>query len=209
MKRAFDFVAASIGLILLFPFLILVAIAIKLSDFGPVFFPQWRIGRGGKPFRMLKFRSMKAKSLGPALTIGADSRITPLGRILRRTKLDELPQLWNVVCGQMSLVGPRPEIEKYTSLYTPEQRRVLQLTPGITDPASFAFFDESELLAKSADPETYYVKILMPEKIRINLEYASKRGMLNDWLVIIVTILKPVGVKIDMFSLLRLTPPHQ
>lgn len=158
---------------------------------------------------MLKFRSMRplADRQGPSLTIGADNRITPVGRILRKTKLDEFPQLWNVLLGQMSLVGPRPEVEKYTSLYKPEDQKVLNLVPGVTDPASFAFFDESELLAQKADPEKFYVEVLMAEKIRINLEYANKRSFATDLMVILLTVLKPLGVNVDLFSLLRLSPP--
>lgn len=209
MKRLFDFMASLLGLIVLFPFLVPVAIAIKLSDFGPVFFPQKRIGQKGNPFRMWKFRSMRplADKQGPALTIGADNRITPIGKILRKTKIDELPQLWNVICGDMSLVGPRPEVEKYTSLYSPAQQKVLEIKPGITDPASFAFYDEAAILAQKPDPEAYYTSVLMAEKIRINLDYAARRSLLSDLTVIVFTLLKPFGIKANLFAILRIEPP--
>lgn len=148
-----------------------------------------------------------ADQQGPAITIGADSRITSIGRLLRKTKLDEFPQLWNVLRGEMSLVGPRPEVEKYTQLYSPDQQRVLQIPPGITDPASFAFYDEAEVLSRQPDPEGYYTSVLMAEKIRINLEYFSKRTLMTDLIVILLTLLRPVGVKVDLFSILRLAPP--
>ncbi|MBX3021229.1 MAG: sugar transferase [Bdellovibrionales bacterium] len=209
MKRIFDFMAALLGLIILFPLFLISAIAVKLGDGGPVFFGQWRTGLGGKPFRMWKFRSMRVQpdSLGPAITIGTDSRITAMGHFLRKTKLDELPQLWNVLLGEMSFVGPRPEVQRYTDKYSPVQKRVLQLLPGITDPASFAFYNEAEILGGVNDPEAYYLQTLMPEKIRINLEYAEKSGMVSDLVVIVLTVLRPLGIRINLFSMLRLTPP--
>lgn len=211
MKRLFDLVSAFFGLILLSPLLILVALAIKLTSPGPVLFGQVRVGLGGRPFRMWKFRSMRpdSEATGPSITIGDDKRITAIGRLIRKTKMDELPQLWNVLTGEMSLVGPRPEVEKYTRLYSDEHRRVLDLKPGITDPASFAFYNESEVLAHAADPEAYYVERVMLEKIRINLEYARKRNFLSDLVVILGTVARPLGVRINMFSLLKLTPPSR
>lgn len=207
MKRALDFTAAGLGLLVLSPVLLLVALVIKLTDGGPVFFRQERVGRGGRPFRMWKFRSMRVDNAGAKITVSGDSRITPIGRRLRASKLDELPQLWNVVRGDMSLVGPRPEVEEYVKLYTPEQRRVLDARPGITDPASFAFYDESALLARVADPHRYYVEHLMPEKIRINLEYADRRSMAGDLYLIVATVAKPL-VKLDVFGHLGLRAPE-
>ncbi|MGE3681517.1 MAG: sugar transferase [Bdellovibrionales bacterium] len=209
MKRVLDFVSAAAGLLLLSPLFAVIALLIKLSDRGPVFYGQIRIGQGGRPFRMWKFRSMRPRAdrEGPAITVGGDSRITPIGRLLRRTKMDELPQLWNVLKGEMSLVGPRPEVETYVRLYTDGQREVLRLRPGITDPASFAFFDESELLASVPDPEAYYMRVLVPEKIRINLEYAARRSLFSDLLLIFATVAKPLGIHIDIFSSLQLRPP--
>jgi lipopolysaccharide/colanic/teichoic acid biosynthesis glycosyltransferase len=189
-KRLFDLVAATAGLIALSPVFVIGALCIKLDDGGPVFFRQERIGRGGVPFRIWKFRSMRtdAGSGGPQVTKRGDPRITRVGRYLRASKIDELPQLVNVICGEMSLVGPRPEVARYVALYTPEQRRVLDLTPGITDPASVQFFDEEKILARHADPEQAYVAALMGEKIRINLEYARTADVWTDIGVIIRTL---------------------
>ena len=191
-KRLFDLVCAGLGLVILWPFLLVLAILIKLDDGGQVFFRQERIGYQGKPFHMWKFRTMipdahKAEKL---LTVGSDPRITRIGQWLRRSKLDELPQLLNVVAGNMSLVGPRPEVARYVDLYTVEQRRVLELAPGITDPASVKYRNESELLGQSDDPESLYIQEIMPEKIRINLEYARQASLLSDVIVILNTFVK-------------------
>ena len=187
-----DILCAGVGLLVLWPFLLAVAVAIWLSDRGPVFFRQERVGRGGQSFRMWKFRTMvvNAEARGGQLTVGEDKRITGVGKWLRRLKLDELPQLLNVVAGQMSLVGPRPEVRRYTDLYTEDQRRVLDLMPGITDPASIRYRDESALLAQQADPERAYVEQVMPEKIRLNLEYAARANVLTDLGTILTTLLK-------------------
>ena len=189
-KRAFDIVASTAGLAVLSPFLALAIVAIKLDSKGPAFFRQVRIGRGGKPFSIWKFRTMVADApkAGGALTVGRDPRITRVGHWLRRTKLDELPQLINVVVGEMSLVGPRPEVPKYVGVYDENARRVLALAPGITDPASIAFRSESELLGQSDDPERLYIERIMPEKIRINLDYAARAGFFSDLGVIFQTI---------------------
>lgn len=191
-KRLFDLAASATGLVLLSPLLLLIAGAIKLGDRGPIVFRQTRVGRGGRPFSILKFRTMvvDAERLGAQLTVGNDARITRVGRILRRTKLDELPQLLNVLRGEMSLVGPRPEVPRYVAMYTDEQRRVLSLLPGITDPASAEFVDESSLLAGVDDPERYYVEELMPRKLRTNLEYADRATLRDD----VTTILSTIGV---------------
>ena len=181
-KRALDATASLAGLVLLSPVLAAIAAAIKLDTPGTVFYRQERVGRAGVPFRIWKFRTMVAgaASLGGALTVGDDSRITEVGRLLRRFKLDELPQLANVLTGEMSLVGPRPEVPRYVALYTEAQRRVLDLVPGITDPASIAYRDEATLLAQRPDPETAYVQEIMPDKIRLNLEYAGRASMRSD-----------------------------
>jgi lipopolysaccharide/colanic/teichoic acid biosynthesis glycosyltransferase len=190
-KRAFDLIASAAGLLVLSPLFVAVAAAVKIGDGGPVFFRQERVGRGGRVFRMWKFRTMVADADrdGVLLTIGADRRITPVGRVLRRVKLDELPQLFNVIAGNMSLVGPRPEVARYVALYTPEQRRVLELVPGITDPASLKYRDESRLLGEAADPEREYVHEVMPDKVRINLEYADRATVLGDVRLILATLL--------------------
>jgi lipopolysaccharide/colanic/teichoic acid biosynthesis glycosyltransferase len=177
-----DVTASLAGLVLLSPVLAAIAAAIKLDTPGTVFYRQERVGRAGVPFRIWKFRTMVAgaASLGGALTVGDDSRITEVGRLLRRFKLDELPQLANVLTGEMSLVGPRPEVPRYVALYTEAQRRVLDLVPGITDPASIAYRDEATLLAQRPDPEAAYVQEIMPDKIRLNLEYAGRASVRSD-----------------------------
>jgi lipopolysaccharide/colanic/teichoic acid biosynthesis glycosyltransferase len=193
IKRAFDLAVALPGLVAIAPIGALVAAAIRLEDGGPVFFRQPRVGKGGRLFRIWKFRTMRVgaeKAGGSLLTVGADPRITRVGGLLRRYKLDEFPQLLNVVTGEMSLVGPRPEVPRYVKLYTDDQRRVLELVPGITDPASIRFRRESELLAASADPEATYVDEIMPEKIRLNLEYTGRASPLGDLRLILETILK-------------------
>ncbi|MDH7578545.1 MAG: sugar transferase [Bacillota bacterium] len=189
-KRAFDLFWATLGLLMLSPLFVVIAVLIKLEDKGPVFFRQERVGYRGKSFRIWKFRTMviDAEKCGGQLTVGRDPRITRVGYWLRKTKLDELPQLINVLLGEMSLVGPRPEVPLYVSLYTPEQRRVLDLVPGITDPASITYRNESEVLARSGYPEQKYIEEIMPEKIRINLNYAAKATVWSDIWVIIQTI---------------------
>ncbi len=188
-KRSFDLAASVSGLLVLFPLMLLIAILVKAEDGGGVFFRQERVGRGGRPFRMWKFRTMipYASALGPSLTVAGDRRITRVGGWLRAHKLDELPQLFNVVAGEMTLVGPRPEVPRYVDMYTPEQRSVLDLEPGITDRASIMFADESALLAGQDDPEGYYIEKVIPEKIRINLEYADQATSLSDLRVLLET----------------------
>ena len=189
-KRAFDVIFSAAGLILLWPLVLLVAFLIKLDDRGPIFYRQPRVGRLGRGFRIIKFRTMRqgADKAGPSITAASDSRITRVGQWLRKIKVDELPQLWNVLRGEMSFVGPRPEVPRYVALYTPEQRRVLELTPGITDEASIEFRDEEALLAAAADPESYYVDYCIPRKIAINLAYAKRANAFQDMAVIIRTI---------------------
>jgi len=190
MKRAFDFCLACFGLLIIWPVLLVVALLIVLDDRGPVFFRQLRVGRFGKPFRMWKFRTMvvDAEKIGAQITVGRDPRITRIGEKLRKTKVDELPQLFNVVTGEMSFVGPRPEVPRYVELYTEEQRTVLDLMPGITDPASLRYRDENDVLAQAADPERLYREDIMPEKIRLNLDYAADAGLGRDIGVILQTI---------------------
>jgi lipopolysaccharide/colanic/teichoic acid biosynthesis glycosyltransferase len=190
-KRWFDLICAGAGLLLLSPLLLGIALWIKLDSAGPVFFRQQRVGRFGVPFRIHKFRTMRGDTpaLGPQLTVGADPRITRAGRFLRRTKLDELPQLLDVIAGTMSLVGPRPEVPRYVALYPQALRdKVLSVRPGITDPASIAYRDESALLAAASDPERVYVEQVMPAKLRFAAEYVEQRSMLGDLRLIGVTL---------------------
>lgn len=189
-----DRLIAFIGFLFLSPLFIVAAAMIWFEDRGPVFFKQTRVGLKGKPFRLLKFRTMKVQNSGPALTVGADQRITKVGRILRKTKLDELPQLINVMKGEMVFVGPRPEVEDFVKLYTSEQQQVLNLTPGITDVASLKYFDESERLAEAKDPHQYYIQTIMPDKIRLNLLYAkSRKSFFTDTKVIVYTLARVLG----------------
>lgn len=191
-RRLIDIVIATIGLVLLSPLFFLIAVAIKVDDRGPVFYKQQRIGKGGSPFYIWKFRTMVpgADKQGRLLTVGSDRRITRVGALLRKTKLDELPQLINVFLGEMTFVGPRPEVRKYVDLYTPQQRQVLSLVPGITDEASIKYRKESELLGRAEDPDKVYVQEIMPEKIRINLSYAERRTLLTDLKVVLRTLFK-------------------
>lgn len=199
-KRVLDLVTGCAGLLILAPVLAAIAVLIKVGDGGPVLFRQSRVGRAGRPFEMFKFRTMRARAEHDGLlTVGNDPRVTSIGRMLRKYKLDELPQLWNVVRGDMSLVGPRPEVPSFVALYTPEQRRVLDLTPGITDPASIRFTHESELLERAVDPERAYVHVIMPEKIRMNLEYAEKSNLRSDIGQILMTFLRIFGRKEQAF----------
>jgi len=166
---------------------VLIGLLIKLTDRGPVFYGQTRIGRFGKPFRIWKFRSMvvNADKLGVPLTKEEDPRITWIGRFLRKSKLDELPQLWNVLVGDMSFVGPRPEMEKYVDRYTPEQRAILEFKPGITDMATMLFRNEEVLLRGAGDVEAFYLRYCLPRQIELNLQYAQRASVLQDiWLII-------------------------
>ncbi|OWQ87495.1 sugar transferase [Roseateles aquatilis] len=190
-KRLFDIVCAGLGLLLLSPLLLVVAAWIKLDSAGPVMFRQERVGRFGKPFRIHKFRTMRvdAPALGPQITVGADARITRSGQWLRATKIDELPQLWDVLRGAMSLVGPRPEVPRYVAMYPAELREVvLSVRPGITDPASLSFRDESELLARAEDPEREYVEVVMPMKLRLAADYVRNASLAGDVRLILATL---------------------
>jgi lipopolysaccharide/colanic/teichoic acid biosynthesis glycosyltransferase len=183
LKRLFDVLGSVIGLVVLSPLLLGIALWIKLDSRGPVFFRQQRVGRFGAPFLIHKFRSMVegAPAAGPDLTVGADPRITRAGHFLRRSKLDELPQLLDVLAGTMSLVGPRPELPRYVAMYPADLRdKVLSVRPGITDPASIEYRDESTLLASAADPERVYVEQVMPAKLRCAAEYVEHMSLLND-----------------------------
>lgn len=189
MKRLFDIVASGLGLIVLSPVFLLLAVWIKLDSKGPVFYRQVRVGYKNRDFRIFKFRSMKqGADKGSLVTIGKrDPRVTNSGYFIRRLKLDELPQLINVLTGDMSLVGPRPEVRHYVDYWTPEQMHVLDVRPGITDPASIRFRNESELMAQVEDPEKYYIEVIMQEKIKLYLEYVEKQGFWYDLGLILKT----------------------
>ncbi len=182
MKRLFDIVASGLGLIVLSPLFIILAIWIKLDSKGPVFYRQVRVGYKNKDFRIFKFRSMRVGAdKGSLVTIGGhDPRVTRSGYFIRKFKFDELPQLINVFLGDMSLVGPRPEVRHYVDYWTSEQMHVLDVRPGITDPASIKFRNENELMEKAEDPEKYYIKVIMQEKIKLYLEYVEKHSFLYD-----------------------------
>lgn len=186
----FDFTCALAGLIVLFPIFIAIALWIKFDSPGPVFFRQTRVGQFGKEFQIYKFRTMvvNAEALGKQLTIGHDPRISRAGKFLRKYKLDELPQLINVLKGEMSLVGSRPEVPRYVALYTPEQRQVLLMPPGITDLASIRFRHENELLAQVENPEEFYIQEVMPQKLALNLEYIKTFNLQLDFRIIFQTL---------------------
>jgi len=190
MKRLLDFLFAAFGLLLVAPLFAVVAVAIRLDSPGPVFFRQRRMGRHLKPFNILKFRTMvvNAAELGPGITVGKDQRITRVGHFLRQTKIDELPQLWNVFVGDMSLVGSRPELEQYVLMYAQDYRTILKARPGITDVASIVYRDESELLAQSKDPEETYVHVVLPDKIRMARQYTRDASLFHDFKLILATI---------------------
>jgi lipopolysaccharide/colanic/teichoic acid biosynthesis glycosyltransferase len=189
-KRIFDFIASLIGLILLSPFLVIIGILVKLSDKGPIFYRSKRVGQNFKSFYLLKFRTMvvNAEKLGPSVTKGGDQRITKIGKFLRKTKLDELPQLWNVIKGEMSIVGPRPEVEKYISFYKDDYKEILKIKPGITDYAAIKFRNEEEILAEFKDVEKAYIENVLPEKIKLYKTYLNEIGFLADLKIIFKTL---------------------
>lgn len=195
LKRLFDIIFSLFGLILVFPFLLIIGILIKMGSKGSVFYLQERIGKNGKPFKIFKFRTMQVGSDKKGLlSLGKhDMRITKIGHFLRKYKLDELPQLINVFIGNMSFVGPRPEVKKYVDLYTKSQREILQVKPGITDVASLEYFEEEQVLGSSDNPEKTYVEDIMPHKIRLNKKYLSDVSLFSDIKIIFRTILKLFG----------------
>ncbi|MFN4122985.1 MAG: sugar transferase [Flavobacteriales bacterium] len=192
LKRIFDLIVSIAGLLILSPLLLLIALWIVVDSRGGVFYRQIRVGKNGKDFKIFKFRTMhlNADKLGLLTVGGRDSRITRAGHVLRKYKLDELPQLLNVLNGTMSLVGPRPEVRKYVNMYDAEQHKVLSVKPGITDWASIVFRNENELLAKAANPEQFYIKEVMPEKLKLNLTYIENNNLLTDLRIILQTIRK-------------------
>ncbi|MEZ7719549.1 sugar transferase [Haemophilus paraphrohaemolyticus] len=194
MIRFFDFILSLVGLVVLAPIFIVLAIWIKIDSKGPVFYKQVRVGQNSIDFGLFKFRSMvvDADKKGLITVGGRDPRITRSGYFIRKYKLDELPQLINVLVGDMSLVGPRPEVRKYVDLYTDEQQKVLSVKPGITDYASIEYMDENEILGKSSDPEKTYIEEIMPEKIKYNMKYISNKSLFEYFKIILLTVLKIV-----------------
>ncbi|WP_421381821.1 sugar transferase [Bacillus salacetis] len=190
IKRAFDSVVSCIGLLVLSPLFIIISVIIKFDSKGPILFKQIRIGKGGKEFKIYKFRTMvtNAEKKGMQITVGKDSRITKVGHFLRKVKLDELPQLINVLFGDMSFVGPRPEVPRYVARYNKYQRNILKIRPGITDIASIEYRDENNILSKSNDPEREYINNIMPHKIELNVKYLDRLSVIYDLKIILSTI---------------------
>ncbi|NOZ26038.1 MAG: sugar transferase [Nitrospirae bacterium] len=200
MKRAFDIFCSAAGIVLLFPLFAAAAILIKLDSRGPVFFRQQRVGRNFNPFLIYKFRTMTvdASEKGPQITVGGDKRVTRVGRILRRYKIDELPQLINVLKGDMSLVGPRPEVQKYVELFREDYEHILRVRPGITDISSITYRDEEGVLRDKDDPEAFYRNVLLPEKIRLAKLYIDRSSFLYDlgliWKTVLAVFNRPPSV---------------
>lgn len=194
LKRFFDLFLSFVLLILLLPFFLIIAIAIKFNSKGPVFYLQTRVGFRGNDFQIFKFRTMYTGSdKSGLLTVGGnDSRITTAGLFLRKYKIDEFPQLINVLIGDMSLVGPRPEVRKYVNLYTDEQKKVLMVKPGITDYASIQFANENEILGNATDPEKEYINVIMPAKLQLNLKYIHENGFIKDVKILAATLARIV-----------------
>jgi len=195
-KRVFDVVIATAGLVLLWPLLLICAVALRLDSRGPIFFRQARVGLNGEVFHILKLRTMvtEAHQLGPRITVANDPRITSVGRWLRRTRLDELPQLWNVLRGEMSLVGPRPELPEFVDDDDEGQRRILALRPGLTGPAALAFVDEGKMLVSQPDPEGYYAAVILPQKRAMDCKYCERITFREDLRCIIVSLGRLFGL---------------
>lgn len=189
LKRLFDIITSAAVLILSAPFLLLIAAAVWIDSGRPIFYSQWRVGKDFRKFRIRKFRSMRTGGHGASITVSGDRRVTRIGRVLRAAKLDELPQFWNVLRGDMSLVGPRPEVSEYVELFMERYRRVLTLRPGITDLASIQFRNEEQLLADSEEPMREYVRRILPAKLDLAEEYLRKRSFFLDLSVLFRTVL--------------------
>lgn len=192
MKRTLDIIVSVVTLVILSPLFLCISLTVLVTMGWPIFFHQTRIGKDSKAFKIIKFRTMvnKADKLGLPITTDEDPRITPVGRFLRKTKLDELPQFLNVLWGHMSLVGPRPEVPRYVRMYSRKQMRVLSVKPGLTDPATIAFRNEESILARYDDPEKAYVEEIMPEKLRLNLAYIEKASFFGDVTLLFRTFVK-------------------
>lgn len=191
IKRIFDILISGIGILFISPIFLIISLLVKITSEGPIFFKQIRIGKNGREFKILKFRTMivEAEKVGMQITVGKDSRITKIGHFLRKTKLDELPQLINVIIGDMSLVGPRPEVPKYVNLYSENQKKILLVRPGITDIASIEFRNENDILGLSSNPEKEYIENIMSKKIELNYYYLKNISCIEDLKIIFKTIL--------------------
>ena len=191
MKRLFDIIVSFFSLLFFTPILLIVSVLVKATSIGPVFYKQVRVGKNNKDFKIFKFRTMRVDSdkFGLLTVSGRDPRITKMGYYLRKYKLDELPQLINVFIGNMSFVGPRPEVRKYVDLYSLEQMAVFNVKPGITDLASIEFRNENEILSKQSNPDKYYIDVIMPHKLEINLKYIKERNLIKDFKVIFMTFI--------------------
>lgn len=191
-KRLLDIGVSGAALVVLAPVVLILAVAVWLDSGRPILFGQQRVGRGFQPFTLWKFRSMRT-GVGSLITAAGDRRITRVGRILRRAKLDEIPQLWNVLVGEMSIVGPRPEVPEYVELFRKRYERILQVAPGLTDPATIAFVHEEDLLGGSADPEKFYVSTILPAKLDISEDYVEHASFRLDVVILIKTMLAVIG----------------
>ncbi len=195
LKRLFDITCSLVGIIFLLPVFLVIVLAIIINSGFPIFYFQTRVGKNNRDFKLFKFRTMyvDADKKGLLTVGGRDPRVTPVGYYLRKFKLDELPQLFNVLFGSMSLVGPRPEVRKYVEMYNEDQKRVLEVKPGITDYASLEYINENEILAKSENPEQTYINEIMPAKLKLNMRYINEAGLLTDLTIITRTVQKIVG----------------
>jgi len=190
MKRIVDFVLSALGLVVLSPLLLLIAVLVRLTSPGPAFFRQLRVGRNGRSFILLKFRTMTVLQDAEkgSLEVGSSARVTRVGRVLRKTKLDELPQLWNVLKGDMAMVGPRPEVRKWVDAYPDHWGRILTVRPGITDPGAIEFRNEEDILAAQSEPETYYRNVILPRKLDLYEEYVQTRSFWGDLWILLRTV---------------------
>jgi lipopolysaccharide/colanic/teichoic acid biosynthesis glycosyltransferase len=190
MKRVVDFISAALGLIILLPFLLIIIVLVCLTSPGPAFFRQLRVGRYGRNFIMMKFRTMTALqgTEKGSFEVGSNVRVTSMGRVLRKTKLDELPQLWNVLKGDMALVGPRPEVRRWVDAYPDHWKRILTIRPGMTDPGSIEFRNEEDILAAQSDPEAYYRNVILPRKLALYEKYVQTRSFWGDFRILLRTV---------------------
>lgn len=190
LKRTFDIALSLFGLILLLPFMLVIALFVKAGSEGPVLFRQKRVGRNGIPFTIYKFRTMIENHGGSSVSVKGESRITPIGAVLRKLKIDELPELWNILIGDMSFVGPRPDVPEYTALLNDEQRDILSIRPGLTSPASIKYAGEERILSTVPDAQKYFDEVIWPDKTRMNLEYVRNRSFSDDILIIFKTFFR-------------------